>query len=67
MREFKGNTSYHLNTYKEDYKFRGGWVETSVGVSAQLNKQHNIYGEVSYANGSRFDKRQINLGYRFQF
>lgn len=67
VREFKGNTSYHLNTYKEDYKFRGGWVETSVGVSAQLNKQHNIYGEVSYANGSRFDKRQINLGYRFQF
>lgn len=67
VREFQGSTSYHLNTAKEKYNFRGGWIETSLGISGEINKNHNLYGEISYANGSRFDKRQINLGYRYQF
>lgn len=67
VKEFSGKTSYKLNQYKEKYNFRGGWVDSAVGANVQLNNRHNIYGEVSYANGDRFDKQQINLGYRYQF
>lgn len=67
VKEFSGKTSYKLNQYKERYNFRGGWVDTAVGVNAQFNNRHNVYGEISYANGDRFDKQQINLGYRYQF
>lgn len=66
VRELSGNTSYYLNKNKEKHDFGGGWVETGLGVSANF-KRHNIYGEVSYANGNRFDKQQVNLGYRYQF
>lgn len=67
VKEFSGKTSYKLSQYKEKYNFRGGWVDSAVGVNAQFNKRHNVYGEISYANGDRFDKQQINLGYRYQF
>lgn len=67
VREFKGNTAYYLNDSKEKHDFKGGWVDSAVGVTAQFNKHHNIYAEVSYANGNRFDKQQANIGYRFQF
>ncbi len=67
VREFAGQTSYKLNNYKENYNFRGGWVDSSLGVKARINDLHHIYGEIGYANGSRFDKQQINLGYRYQF
>lgn len=67
VKEFAGNTSYKLNQNKEKYNFRGGWVDSALGINAQFNKRHNIYGEISYSNGDRFDKQQINLGYRYQF
>lgn len=67
VREFMGNTSYKLNDNKEKHDFGGGWFDSALGVNAQFNKRHNIYSEVSYSAGSRFDKQQINLGYRYQF
>lgn len=67
IKEFSGNTSYKLNNHKEKYDFSGGWVDTSLGINGQINNRHNIYGEISYANGDRFDKQQVNLGYRYQF
>lgn len=67
VREFKGNTAYYLNNNKEKHNFKGGWVDSAVGVTAQFNKHHNVYAEISYANGNRFDKQQANIGYRFKF
>lgn len=67
VREFKGDTAYYLNGSKENYRLKGGWVDSSLGISAQINQHHNLYSEIGYANGNRFDKQQINLGYRYNF
>ncbi|UYZ83255.1 autotransporter outer membrane beta-barrel domain-containing protein [Entomomonas sp. E2T0] len=67
VREFKGKVAYKVNDTKENTSFRGGWFENAVGVSATINKNHNVYGEVSYSNGNRFDKQQLNVGYRYSF
>lgn len=67
VKEFAGKTSYKLNHNKEKYNFKGGWVDSSIGINSQFNKRHNIYGELNYANGNRFNKQQINLGYRYNF
>lgn len=68
VKEFDGKTGYTFNdTIHEDYKFNGGWWDNGVGVSAQLNKQHNIYVEADYSKGDKFDKKQVNLGYRYAF
>lgn len=66
VREIAGKNTFYLNKSKEKYDFGGGWVETGIGVSAQ-HKNHSVFGEVSYANGNRFDKQQVNFGYRYQF
>lgn len=67
VREFKGKVAYKVNDAKETTSFRGGWFENGVGISATINKNHNVYGEVSYSNGNRFDKQQLNVGYRYAF
>lgn len=67
VRELSGNTSYRLNGNKEKHSFRGGWWDNGIGISANLNKVHNLYMEATYAAGSKFDQKQLNLGYRYNF
>lgn len=67
IQEFAGDTSYRLNGSKEKYSLNGAWFDNSIGVKARINNRHNIYGELTYSTGHRFDKMQANLGYRFQF
>lgn len=67
MREMSGGTSYKLNTSKEHHNFRGGWWDNGVGVNMTINKKHNIYFDMGYAKGNKFDQRQANLGYRYSF
>jgi outer membrane autotransporter protein len=68
VKEFDGKTGYTYNdTIEESYKFNGNWWENGIGVTAQMAAQHNIYLEADYAKGSKFDKQQINLGYRYAF
>lgn len=68
VREFDGDTSYTFNdTMTEKYKFRGGWWDNAIGVNMRIRGQHNLYADVVYAKGSRFDKQQINVGYRYEF
>ncbi|UYZ85094.1 autotransporter outer membrane beta-barrel domain-containing protein [Entomomonas sp. E2T0] len=67
VREFSGNTSYHLNGNKEKHSFRGGWLDNGIGISANINKVHNIYMDANYATGNRFDQKQLNIGYRYNF
>lgn len=67
VREFDGKTHFSLNGSKESYSFKGNWFEGGLGVSANIKNNHNIYGEFDYAVGNRFDKKQFNLGYRYQF
>lgn len=67
VREFKGNVAYKMNDVKETNHFRGGWFENGLGMSATFNGKQNVYGELDYGNGNRFDKQQINVGYRYTF
>lgn len=68
VKEFDGKTSYSYNGGQlENYKFNGNWWDNGIGVSAQLNQWHNVYLEADYALGKKFDKKQINLGYRYAF
>lgn len=67
MHEFEGNVDYHLNGSTEQHTFRGGWWNNGVGVSAQINKQHSLYVDVTSSTSNKFDQQQINGGYRFSF
>lgn len=67
VREFNGDTYYKLNTSKENHSFKGNWWNNGVGISAQLNQQHNIYLDLESSPGNRFDLLQVNGGYRFSF
>ncbi len=67
VQEFAGNTSYRLNGNKEKFSFNGAWFDNGIGVNAKINNRHNIYGELDYAAGHRFDKVQASIGYRLNF
>lgn len=70
LKEFKGKTNYSFNNNantRAKYKFDGGWWENGVGVTAEINKTHNVYLEADYASGSKFDNKSLRVGYRFEF
>ncbi len=68
VREFTGdNINYRLNNSKEKHSFKGNFWDNELGVSMTINKQHTIHADLNYANGNRFDKQQINVGYRYTF
>ena len=68
LREFKGETSYTFNQVaKEKYDFGGNWWDNGIGVNMRLNRNHHIYGDVVYSAGNKFDRKQINIGYRYNF
>ncbi|WP_434778109.1 autotransporter outer membrane beta-barrel domain-containing protein [Neisseria sp. Ec49-e6-T10] len=55
----------HINV--SHYSFKNGWWDNGLGVTARFNKQHNLFAEIDYAMGSKFDKKQLNIGYRYEF
>ena len=68
LREFKGETSYTFNQVaKEKYDFGGNWWDNGVGINMRLNGKHNLYGDVVYSAGNKFDQKQVNVGYRYNF
>lgn len=67
VKEFDGDTSYRLNHIKESNQYRGHWFENALGINATIQNNHHIYSEVDFAKGNKFNKKQINLGYRYNF
>ena len=68
QKEFDGETSYTFNrTVKEKYKFDGNWWDNGIGVNMRLNRNHHIYGDMVYSAGNKFNQKQINAGYRYNF
>ncbi|SUB82712.1 P.93 [Pragia fontium] len=67
LHELAGDTDYRLNGSPESHSFKGGWWNNGVGVSAQLSQQHIVYLDLDTSTGNRFNQRQINAGYRFNF
>jgi len=66
LREFDGAASYTLNGSGERLSFKGNGWNNGVGVSAQINN-HTLFIEADMVDGSHFNQRQVNAGYRFSF
>ena len=70
LKEFDGKTGFSYNnasyTHKQ-YKFNGNWWDNGIGVNAQIKKNHNVYLDGTYSIGNKFDRKQVNLGYRYSF
>ena len=70
MKEFDGKTGFSYNNADythEQYKFNGNWWDNGVGVNAQFKKNHNVYLDGTYSIGNKFNRKQVNLGYRYNF
>lgn len=68
VKEFSGDTHYTINNgKKQKYSFKGHWLDGGIGVTGQINQRHHIYGELDYSDGSRFNRTQFSVGYRYQF
>lgn len=68
LSEFSGNAGYVFNnTERWKYDFKGTWWNNGIGVNAQLAKRHNLYADMNYASGSKFNQMQVNIGYRYMF
>ncbi|MFD1260719.1 autotransporter outer membrane beta-barrel domain-containing protein [Entomomonas asaccharolytica] len=65
-REMDGRTAYKLNGNKHKYSFKSNWRSGGIGGSLNLKQNHNIYADVEYAKGGRFNQRQLNLGYSYR-
>lgn len=65
--EFNGKQKYYLNGSPETLKLADSWIEFGVGARATFKKDHNLFFEFSHNNGNRFDKNDLNLGYRYTF
>lgn len=68
VREFDGKTGYTFNyVNRERYDFGGGWWDNGVGVNMQIGERHNLYMDATYSRGGSFDRKQLNIGYRYSF
>ncbi|MWN31205.1 MULTISPECIES: autotransporter outer membrane beta-barrel domain-containing protein [unclassified Gilliamella] len=68
LKEFDGETAYTFNHIaKEKYDFGGNWWDNGIGINMQFNKNHQIYGDIVYSLGNKFDQKQANIGYRYSF
>lgn len=68
VREFDGKTGVTFNGKNhEEYKFNGNWWDNGIGASVQVKQHHNFYLEADYSKGNKFDKKQVNVGYRYAF
>ncbi|OCG38752.1 autotransporter outer membrane beta-barrel domain-containing protein [Gilliamella sp. Gris1-4] len=68
IKEFDGETAYTFNHIaKEKYDFGGNWWDNGIGINMQFNKNHQIYGDIVYSLGNKFDQKQANVGYRYSF
>ncbi len=68
VHEFDGDVGYRMNGISEQTSFGGSWWTYGVGVTAQINKNHNVYLDIERASGGKFTQPwSINGGYRFQW
>ncbi len=68
LREFKGNASYAFNGVEAgEYRFKGNWLEVGAGVAMQIREKYNLYADVIYADGNKFNQLQVNIGVRLGF
>jgi outer membrane autotransporter protein len=68
VQEFGGNSRTTINGIRLDSRVAGARLETSVGVNANLGKQHSLFAGYSHSKGSNYEQPwALNLGYRYAF
>ncbi|MDR1075469.1 MAG: autotransporter outer membrane beta-barrel domain-containing protein, partial [Xanthomonadaceae bacterium] len=50
-----------------NYGFDRGWWDNGIGLTAEINERHSLYVDIGYTTGNKFDRAQLNLGYRLTF
>ncbi|KZX37088.1 autotransporter outer membrane beta-barrel domain-containing protein [Wohlfahrtiimonas chitiniclastica] len=67
LKEFSNDGDFMLNHSRESYSMKGHWWQYEVGINAKIGQQHNVYFNVNYNKGQRFNQKQLNIGYRYEF
>ena len=68
VHEFDGDVGYRLNGSTEQASFGDSWWTYGIGITAQLNKKHNVYLDIERASGGQFSQPwSVNGGYRFNW
>ena len=66
--EFSGDYGATMNGAQVNGSMGDSWWTYGVGVTAQVNKKHNLYIDLERASGGDFTQDwKINAGYRFQW
>ncbi len=68
VHEFDGDVGYRMNGIAEQTSFGDSWWTYGVGITAQINKKHNVYLDIERASGGQFSQPwSLNGGYRFSW
>ena len=68
VHEFDGDVEYHFNGSSEQTSFGDSWWTYGLGVTAQINKKHNVYLDIERSSGGQFKQSwALNGGYRFSW
>ena len=69
VKEFGGDISSRAGGFElDDVSMGDSWWVYGIGITANLNKKHNLYFDIEQASGGSFEQDwKINGGYRFQW
>lgn len=67
LREFSNDGTYFLNNSRQKHSFKGNWYQMEIGANINFKKRHNIYANVEFNKGNKFNQKQLNIGYRYEF
>ena len=68
VHEFDGDVEYRFNGSSEQTSFGDSWWTYGLGVTAQINKKHNVYLDIERSSGGQFRQSwALNGGYRFSW
>lgn len=65
--EYNGKQHYSLNGNREKLSLANNWVEVGVGANVNIKKNNNVFVEFNGSKGNKFNKYDVNLGYRYSF
>lgn len=65
--EFKGKQQYYLNGNPESLSLANNWVEVGVGANVRIKENKNLFIELNGNKGNKFNKYDVNVGYRYTF
>lgn len=68
MHEFNGDIGFKMNGIENQQTFSDSWWTYGIGITAQINKKHNVFLDIERASGGKFTQPwSVNGGYRFNW